>query len=197
MSKIIKRWLERKAAFATHLLAKRPQLFSVHPIPYPFHIIPVCHNPMLHRVFNLEETPKFLSSPAYEHVSFQGAGHDAYMFGSPDAEGSDICSQRNARLQDNRLNYRDAQWRKEAFGVILPCEAGLYRSRALWKELVFNDISRDPIKNTNIVNDNWLISEHIVVFDRHIEHLLLNGACYACCVGLAYGEIQVVRGLVE
>lgn len=97
----------------THLFAQRAQLLCIHPVPYSLHVVPVCHDPVLHRVLDLEQSAGLLRLAAYEDVALQRAGHDPYMLWpsdagpgklqvSPGTDASRYCPNREGRTKTGR-----------------------------------------------------------------------------------------------
>ena len=69
----------------TYLLAQGAQFFCVYPVPYAFHVVPVCDDPVLDRILDLEETSVLLCASAYECVTLERACHYARVFGAAHA----------------------------------------------------------------------------------------------------------------
>jgi len=74
----------------SYLLTQRLQLIRINILPNPLHIIPIRHNAMLQRIFNLQQPPQLLRPIPNERVAFEASSQHARVFGSAD-EGREVA----------------------------------------------------------------------------------------------------------
>ncbi len=53
-----------------YLFTQRLQFLLIHKLPYPLHIIPVCHYAMFQWISDLQQPPQFFCSFPYKYIAF-------------------------------------------------------------------------------------------------------------------------------
>ena len=81
---LCKEFCRNSEAKPSYLFAQGLQFLLVHKVPYPLHIIPICHNAMLQWVSDFEQAPQFLCPFPNKHVSLKSPGQDPHVLWSAD-----------------------------------------------------------------------------------------------------------------
>ncbi len=73
-----------------YLLTQRLQLIRIDILPYPLHILPIRHYPMLQRIFDLQQPSQFLRSVSDERIPLQSSCQYPQML-RPPHEGREVA----------------------------------------------------------------------------------------------------------